>query len=319
MIKQEREIPEFLISSKYIWATITFIVLFSALFMIIYGPYSLAVWFSTEDMLQFSFTILFYVAAIVVLIISRWVMYKVQDRVSITLVRYVWWLMGENFIISLLYTLITVSFFPLEGASTPNIAVRALFCVTMILAIPNVLVSFYATYRAKCEELEAREYELSRLGEEYRRLESMKELELLAMASAQKQTPAERTPRMIQLYDNNGTLRLTINVDALYLLESEDNYIKVHYKHNDKITSYMLRCKTSTLERELKGTIFVRCHRSYIVNINKISMLSDVDRLHYITLDDNTMKRIPVSKNYYPTLLEALNAQRVTLTKGEEA
>ena len=63
--------------------------------------------------------------------------------------------MGENLIISLIYTLITVTVFPIEGVAIPEIAVRALMCVTPILAIPNGLMSLYAAYRSKCEELEA--------------------------------------------------------------------------------------------------------------------------------------------------------------------
>lgn len=291
---------------------ITFIVVFSALFMIIYDPYSVAVWFTTEDTLKFSFTVLFYVASIVVLIISRSVMYALQDRLRITIMRYIWWLMAENFVISLLYTVITITLFPVEGTTAPDIGVRALFCVTMILAIPNGLVSFYAAYRAKCEDLEANQYELHRLNDEYQRLKSLKELELKAAMEAYKQTPRERTPAMIQLHDTNGTLRLTVNVDALYMLEAEDNYIKVYYKHNDKIATYMLRCRTSALEKSLEGTVFVRCHRSYIVNINKITVMGEESRIHYVVLDDESIKRIPVSRSYYENLLRAIDAQRIT-------
>lgn len=291
---------------------ITFIVVFSALFMIVYDPYSVAVWFTTEDTLKFSFTVLFYVASIVVLIISRSVMYALQDRLRITIMRYIWWLMAENFVISLLYTAITITLFPVEGTTAPDIGVRALFCVTMILAIPNGLVSFYAAYRAKCEDLEANQYELHRLNDEYQRLKSLKELELKAAMEAYKQTPRERTPAMIQLHDTNGTLRLTVNVDALYMLEAEDNYIKVYYKHNDKIATYMLRCRTSALEKSLEGTVFVRCHRSYIVNINKITVMGEESRIHYVVLDDKSIKRIPVSRSYYENLLRAIDAQRIT-------
>ena len=85
-------------------------------------------------------------------------MYALQDRVNLTVVTYIWWIMGENLAISLLYTLITINFFPVEGLSTPAIATRALMCVSLILALPNALVSFYAAYRAKCEELQATQY-----------------------------------------------------------------------------------------------------------------------------------------------------------------
>lgn len=137
MAIRESEIPKFLVSRRYISAMITFIVLFSALFLIIYEPFSLAVWFSTDDMLKFSFTVLFYVAAVIVLIISRSLMYALQDRILLTTIKYIWWIMSENLIISLLYTFITVRFFSTPHMAIPDIAIRALFCVTMILAIPK--------------------------------------------------------------------------------------------------------------------------------------------------------------------------------------
>jgi DNA-binding LytR/AlgR family response regulator len=121
----------------------------------------------------------------------------------------------------------------------------------------------------------------------------------------------ERSPRMINFHDNGGTLRLTISEESLYYLESEDNYIKVNYKHNDKIATYMLRCRTKSVEESLQGTSLRRCHRSYIVNINKIRFVGEEHRMHFITLDDDSIRRIPLSKSYYESVLSSLNmAQR---------
>ena len=308
---QSREIPKYMISRRYISAIIAFIVAFSALFMEIYKPFSLAVWFSTNDTLHFSLTILFYVAEIVVLIASRSTMYALQDRFMMSINRYVVWLMGENIAISLLYTIITLSLFPEEGITFEILGTRALFCVTMILAIPNGLILFYAAYRAKCEEVEASEYQLQKLREECRRLELMTKHEKERREEAITQAAAlDRSPRMINLYDNNNTLRLTISLDSLYYLESEDNYIKVHYKHNDKIATYMLRCRTKSVEEALRDTVMKRCHRSYIVNISKIRFIHDEHRLHFITLDDDSIRRLPLSKSYYESVLASLNTMK---------
>lgn len=289
---------------------ISFTVIFSILFMLIYKPFSIAVWFSTDDTLRFGFTIIFYMAAIVILILSRSLMNIIQDRLKITSLTYTWWLMAENLLISLLYTIITISLFPTEGVATPTIATKALMCVTLILIIPNGIIFFYAAFRAKCEELEATQYQLQRLGEEYRLLESSKEHEIRAVVNSSNIVNNSKGPTMISLYDNNNILRLTINVDSLYYLESEDNYIKVHYKHNDKITSYMLRCRTRSVEKSLEGTCMVRCHRSYIVNINKIRFLEEERRLHYLALDDDSIRRIPVSKSYYNTLVAIISPKK---------
>lgn len=323
---KQREIPKYLISKRYISAMIAFIVAFSALFMVIYKPFSLAVWFSTSDTLHFSLTILFYVAAIVVLIVSRSTMYALQDRFMMSINRYVVWLMAENVAISLLYTIITLSLFPEDGLSFGTLGTRALFCVTMILVIPNGMILFYAAYRAKCEEVEASSYQLQKLREECRRLELMTKHEKELRVEAATQAAAlDRSPRMINLYDNNNTLRLTISLDSLYYLESEDNYIKVHYKHNDKIATYMLRCRTKSVEEALRDTVMKRCHRSYIVNISKIRFIHDEQRLHFITLDDDSIRRIPLSKSYYESIHASLNTihkwreKMATVAESEES
>lgn len=299
------EIPKFLVSRRYISVVIAFILVFSVLFLLIYRPFSLAVWLSVDNSLRFGFTMLFYFGAIVTLILSRVLMYSIQNRIELTPITYMWWIMGENLIISLEYTLLTVNYFPVEGVSTPMLATRALMCVTLVLAIPNAIVSFYAAYRSKCEELEVSQYQLQKMREEYRILENNRRHEL----KAAQLLPAkpEPAPRMINLYDSGGTLRLTLNIDSLYYLESEDNYIRIFYKHNDKILSYMLRSRTRSIEDSLKGTCMVRCHRSFIVNVNKISVMEEERRMHFIRLDDETIKRIPVSKSYYDTLVTSLN------------
>jgi DNA-binding LytR/AlgR family response regulator len=302
----ETEIPKFLISRRYIWALITFIFLFSILFMVLYDRYALSVWFSTADMERFSFTILFYFAAVMILILSRSLMFMFQDRLALTWLQFGLWMMSENVVISALYTYITATFFPVSGTAIPDIALRALFCVTMILAIPNGLVSFYAAYRTRCEELQAAQYELQRVNEENIRIKQLAAERERLTATVQRSEP--ESPRMVHLHDYNGNLRLTINLDTLYYMESEDNYIKVYYKHNDKIQSYMLRCRTSDIEKSLEGTSMVRCHRSYIVNIRKIQFVGEEHRMRYIKLDDESLKQIPVSKSYYESLLSKLRA-----------
>lgn len=301
------EIPKFLVSSRYMVVTIISIVFFSAIFLITYEPFSLAMWFDPKNMVSMLFTLLFYVSAIVILILSRYAMYRTQDRYVITPGQYVCWLAAEAIAITILYTFVTYRFFAGSGLTLVDIGMRALFCITVILGIPNAIISFYAGYRSKCEELEATQYELKRLGEEYNRLMNKSEVERRVSEMIPRSTSHMQSPRMVRFYDNGGTLRLTIDINALYYMESEDNYIKVHYKHNDKILSYLLRCKTSTIEKSLEGSPMVRCHRSYIVNTGKIRFMGEEHRMHFITLDDDSIKRIPVSKSYYATLLASLN------------
>lgn len=302
------EIPVYLVSRRYISTLILFIVLFSGLFLWVYDSFDVSMWFSSKDMLCFLMTIIFYVASVVILIISRTIMYALQDRVQMSISRYVWWLFSECVAIALLYTLITASMFPQPNVTIPDLALRSIMCTILILTIPNAIISFYAAYRSKCDELAAAQYQLQRAREENVRLTAIQESDNKHIEAAmQAKTSLERNPRMVNLRDNTGTLRLTINVDSLYYLQSEDNYINVHYKHNDKIASYLLRCRTKLVEQMLQGTGMVRCHRSYIVNTSKIRFIGEEHRMYYLMLDDDSIKRIPVSKSYYEQLMSSVN------------
>lgn len=297
------EIPKFLVSQRYISAVITLIVIFSILFMMVYEPFSLAVWFSTKDIFGFSLTILFYVASVIILVLSRTLMYLLQDRIEINIINFIWWLMSENLLISILYTAITVRYFPQMGVTFSEIGIRAFMCVTFILGIPNAIVSFYASYRSRCEELDLAYYELQRLRDENKMLRESSEQQRLVAVS---QKSAEQHPRMVQLHDYNGTMRITVTIDSLYYVQSEDNYVNIYYKYNDKILNYMLRCKTSDLERSLHSIGMVRCHRSYIVNIHKIASINTEHGMRYAILNDESIKHIPISKRYYDSLIEAI-------------
>ncbi len=293
-----KEIPMFMTSRKYLAVSVLFVIAFSVFFMVIYTPFSVSSWFSIKDMGSFGISVVFTVAAIAILAVSKTAIYLLRNRIRFTAARYMAWLMCENIVISLGYTILTFQLLPgITSSSIPAIAVRVLFFVTMITAIPYSLVTLYVAYRTKSEELEAALDERDRLRGELR-----------AGRAASETATAPQLPQMINLYDNNGTLRLTITVDSLYYLESQDNYVKVHYKHNDKFSVYMLRSRTSSIEESLAGTGMIRCHRSYIINVRKIAFIGEEHKSYYVTLNDEQIKRIPVSKRYYDNVTGAIAA-----------
>ena len=295
-----KKIPMFMTSRKYLAVSVLFVIAFSVFFMVIYTPFSVSSWFSIKDMGSFGISVVFTVAAIAILAVSKTAIYLLRNRIRFTAARYIAWLMCENIVISLGYTILTFQLLPgITSSSIPAIAVRVLFFVTMITAIPYSLVTLYVAYRTKGEELEAALDERDRLRGELRAGRAASETATAA---------APQLPQMINLYDNNGTMRLTITVDSLYYLESQDNYVKVHYKHNDKFSVYMLRSRTSSIEESLAGTGMIRCHRSYIINVRKIAFIGEEHKSYYVTLNDEQIKRIPVSKRYYDNVTGAIAA-----------
>ena len=115
--------------------------------------------------------------------------------------------------------------------------------------------------------------------------------------------PSAPTQR-ITLFDNSGSLKLSVSTDNLLYIESDDNYIKVWYTDNKgSLKQYMLRCRLKTVEESFKGSGLIRCNRKYIVNIKKVSTLRKESEGYVLDLDNEAIPTIPVTKTYTDTIL----------------
>lgn len=291
------EIPKFLLDKRYLMGSVIFILTFSFLFMTLYTPFSITAWFSITNLTHLGMTAAFYFVALAIMLISKQIMYSVQNRVTFTFAKYILWLFGEMIVISLFYTFFTSVFISPSVQPAWIILLKAIGCVLLIMAIPYTILTLYAAYKAKTEELQMLQYEMSLSNE-----------------------PTVVYPSLINLYDYNGTLKLTINSDTLYYMESQDNYVKIFYENHGKLLSYMLRCRTKTIEENLADTSMVRCHRSYMVNVMKINQIKKRSKIRYIILSNKDIKPIPVSKSYFKNLIEKIDKYNsAALAKGNEA
>ena len=283
-IYKNQEIPKFLLDKRYLFGSVVFILTFSILFMAVYTPFSNTAWFSLTNLLDLGKTVAFYIVALAIMFISKMLMNISQKRIKFTYAKYIAWIVVEIVVIALFYTHFTVIYMPEEGQNALAILYKALGCIMLIVAIPYSIITLYAAYRDKTEELEMLQYELSLAGE-----------------------PSVAYPSLVNLYDYNGTLKLTINSDSLYYMESQDNYVKIHYENQGKLLSYMLRCRTKAIEENLAETSMVRCHRSYMVNVMKINHIKKGGKARYIVLTNEDIKPIPVSKSYFKNLIEKID------------
>lgn len=279
------DIPKFLLDRRYLLGSVVFILTFSILFMLIYTPFSMTAWFSFKNAEHLGMTIAFYLVAVAFLFISKLAIYAIQNRKNLTFIQYVLWVIAEIIIISLFYTYFTYVFItPIED-NMWHILFKAFGCILLIMVIPYTIITLYAAYKAKNEELQMLQYELALANE-----------------------PSVAYPSLVNLYDYNGTLKLTINSDSLYYMESQDNYVKIYYENQGKLQSYMLRCRTKTIEESLIDTSMVRCHRSYMVNVVNINHIRKEGKARYIVLTNNSIKPIPVSKSYFKNLIEKIDS-----------
>ena len=228
-------------------------------------------------------TVAFYLVALSILLISKLIMYNSQSKINFTPWIYIAWIVTEVVIISIFYTHFTYVFVPPIEEPAISITIKTFGCTLLIIAIPYTILTLYAAYKSKAEELQMLQYEMS-MGE-----------------------GAVSYPSLVNLYDYNGTLKLTINSDSLYYMESQDNYVKIYYENQGKLLSYMLRCRTKAIEENLAETSMVRCHRSYMVNVMKINHIKKGGKARYIVLTNEDIKPIPVSKSYFKNLIEKID------------
>ena len=98
------------------------------------------------------------------------------------------------------------------------------------------------------------------------------------------------------LYVNIDRRLIKIDIPSIYLVEAKGDYINV--KTDDK--NYTVHSTLKKIEDKLPQDLFLKVHRSYIINIKKI-----------IDIEDNSVliKRdvIPVSRSNRPELMKRLN------------
>ena len=98
------------------------------------------------------------------------------------------------------------------------------------------------------------------------------------------------------LYVNIDRRLIKIDIPSIYLIEAKGDYINV--KTEDK--NYTVHSTLKKIEDKLPDNLFLKVHRSYIINIKKI-----------VDIEDNSVliKRdvIPVSRSNRPELMKRLN------------
>ncbi|MGN6491505.1 MAG: LytR/AlgR family response regulator transcription factor [Agriterribacter sp.] len=106
-------------------------------------------------------------------------------------------------------------------------------------------------------------------------------------------TPLHNNRIVVKIYNK---IKI-IPVHEILYLEAADDYVKIH-----TIDGVYLKNKTMQyFEQFLDEHVFVRSHRSYIINIQHITRLDPYEKESYLALL-NTGQKVPVSKNGYMKL-----------------
>ena len=111
-----------------------------------------------------------------------------------------------------------------------------------------------------------------------------------------KSSTVKKETSVNDLYINIDRRLIKIDIPSIYLIEAKGDYINV--KTEDK--NYTVHSTLKKIEDKLPNDLFLKVHRSFIINVQKI-----------IDIEDNSVliKKdvIPVSRSNRPELMKRLN------------
>ena len=277
------KIPAYLYEKSDIIRLILLTALFALLFINIFQPFDSRSWYPhISDFYYFFFSSLIILTGMLVVAISRWLMFRFAKKHDIVYWQYLVWILCEIVTMSLFYSLFIKLFTESgKGREFVEIFQESATNTSLVLLLPYAILWLYFAFREK-----------KRLLQEMNNANGEKEIENPKKA-------------LIAFPDEKGEMRITIIQDNLLYIESSDNYVTIHYLNKSKLSHYLLRNSLKWIDENLtKDTSLVRCHRSYIVNLDNVKVLQKNKDGIFLELDTLNTSDIPVSKTYYDQVMK---------------
>jgi two-component system response regulator LytT len=116
------------------------------------------------------------------------------------------------------------------------------------------------------------------------------------LSSVSKSMNTKASVNDIDFYINIDRRLIKIDLTSIYLIEAKGDYIKIKTENKD----YIVHSTLKKIEEKLPDSLFLKIHRSFIINIKKI-----------IDIEDNSVliqkDVIPVSRSKRPELMKRLD------------
>jgi hypothetical protein len=274
-----QKLPTYLTEKKNITRLILSTAIFALVFIHFYSPFGIKSFLSVkkdwELWLMSSGIIL---TGVLVVAISRVIMYQYVKRGGrLSVLQYLIWIAIEIVSMAVFYTFYEFIF--LDDARPFFTAFQSSIRNTsLVLLLPYSVMWLYFSWRDK-DKL------------------------IAALKGGAFEKVAARP--MVVFKDEKGSMRISIKPTDLLYMQGSDNYVTIFYIKGGKATRFMLRNSLKRIESEMEGAKIIRCHRSYMVNIEKVKLVrKDKDGL-IIELDVPDAIEVPVSKTYSNDILQA--------------
>lgn len=120
----------------------------------------------------------------------------------------------------------------------------------------------------------------------------------------------EETTRVLLLMAENAKDSFSVNENDLCYIQSADNYAEIVYLEGDEQKKEILRNSLQRLEQQigeqLHKSSIIRCHRSFLVNIDQILSISGNSQGYKLHLKNGEFA-IPISRSRSKDVLARIN------------
>jgi hypothetical protein len=271
----EKNIPKHLTEKSNIQLFIVFTAVFALVFINIYAPFSMVAWFNLTDLQLLLYSSVVILIGILVLVFSRILMFHLGKTRSLNFGEYSIWIAVEIILMALSYSFI--QYFLLDDPRDfLTVLKKTIQTTALVVLLPYVIIWLYLSRQEKKRELD-------RLNSNFYKPVDQKQ--------------------MLPFMDEKGNMKFSLKKEDLLYLEASDNYVSIYYLDQNKISTYLLRNNLKRIDQDLLGTGLLRCHRSYMVNFEKIKLIRrDKDGL-ILELDNVQKTVLPVSRTYIDNII----------------
>lgn len=272
-----KKIPAYLTEKQNIVKLVLFTSAFALVFINIYSPFNVQMWFDISKLQLLLYSSGVILTGVLVVVISRIIMYQVVKRgAQLLIYQYLVWVLAEILCMSIFYT-----FYELVILDDTRLIAEAFkqsaLNTSLIILLPYSVTWLYFSWSDKKNKI----------------------LKLTESSDSGSQKA------MIPFRDEKGTLRLSLKRSDILYLQGSDNYVTVWYNAQNKVARYLLRNTLKKMEDELIAESIIRCHRSYLVNMEKVKLIKREKDGLLIELDSSVPASVPVSRSYMNQVLLA--------------
>ena len=277
-----RKVPQFMLEKRNQIIMVLFVSVFAIGFINVFKPFGSINWVhkGMSSSLYLAWSTILVTIGMVVVAISRVIMYrfscKPQNKISS--LTYIIWIFVELLLLSGAFTLLAILTGTGPVQDPLEIYKNALENTIFILFIPYLLCILFFSYQERSAKL--------------------KEL--------MNENIGFKSSSLISIRDSRGVLQLSVAKENLIYIESADNYICIWYLKNDMLKKQLMRITMKDISEQLAETNIVRCHRSYMVNLDLVKVMRREKENLFLELGVPNVKEIPISRTYGEQVLRRL-------------